>query len=103
MPIKIIAPLHLRLKKGLKAGPAHAAHSSWHTAQAFALAFFALFGAAAVEGVHAFNHLLHLFELPQQPVDILHLPPAAGSDSLFPAAIDDAGIITFRRRHAVDD
>ena len=64
MPIKLIASLHLRLKKGLKAGPAHAAHSPGHTAQAFALAFLALFAAAAVEGIHAFNHLLHLFELP---------------------------------------
>ncbi|CAN4031461.1 Stage 0 sporulation A-like protein, partial [Dysosmobacter welbionis] len=52
---------------------------------------------------HLLGQLLHHIELLQQPVHIHHLQAAAGSDALFPAGVQDLGILPLQRGHGEDD
>src|SRR5437899_4140959 len=67
----------------------HAAHALHHLHQAAAL--------------HLLHHPLHLLELIEQAVDLLHLHAGAGGDAALAAGLDELGLAALQRRHRADD
>ena len=66
---------------------AEAAHALWHLAAARDL----------------LDHALHHLKLLEQAVDVHNLESAAGGDALFPAGVQDLGILPLQRGHGEDD
>ena len=52
---------------------------------------------------HRLHHPLHLGELLEQPVHVLHLRAGACGDAPASRTVDQIGLTTFAMRHGVDD
>jgi len=52
---------------------------------------------------HFFHHALHLLELLEQSVHLLHLHPGPGGDAALACGFDEFGFAPFCRCHAADD
>src|SRR4029453_15788374 len=62
-----------------------------------------LAAAALAEAADDLQHLLHLDELLEEPVDLLDRRPAAARDALAPAAVHLCVIVALVGGHRVDD
>jgi len=58
---------------------------------------------AQLAALHALHHPLHLHELLQQPVHVLHLGPRTSRNAATAGSIDDPRIAAFLAGHGIDD
>ena len=80
---------------------------AWHSRPgpwpALLALFLLLLAAAHTHDAHLLHHLLHVAELLDQHVDVLHGRAAARGNAPPPAGVEQVRIAPFGQRHAVDD